>query len=116
MNIIHKLLNIFNVKKIFTSFKIIKSVYFINYSKYPNYVIDFENKISKKFNCNYSLTFANATIATQTAMKAVGLKSGSKVLVSKLCFPSTFISNQSLTYSFSASGTFPGSCCKLTSV
>ena len=77
--IIFKFLDKLRLNKLLTSIKIVKNLYFKNYSKYPNYVIDFEKKISKKFNSKYCLTFSNATLACQTAMKAIGLKSKDKV-------------------------------------
>ena len=92
MRIIRLFKELFNFKKLITVFKIVKNFYFNNYSKYPNYVISFEKEISKKFNAKYCLSFANATIATQTAMRSIGLEKKSKILVSKICFPSTFIS------------------------
>lgn len=89
--VINNFFNKINFLRIFSSLKILKNILIKNYSKYPNYVIDFERKISKKFNSQYGLTFANATIATQCAMKSMGLKKGDEILISKLCFPSTFL-------------------------
>tara|TARA_Y100001970_G_scaffold293361_1_gene439670 strand:- start:6773 stop:7930 length:1158 start_codon:yes stop_codon:yes gene_type:complete len=86
-----KFIDKLRLNKLFTAYKILKNLFLNNYSKYPSYVFDFEHKISKKFRSKYCLSFANATLGCQTAMKAVGLKNDDKVLISKLCFPSTFL-------------------------
>ena len=57
-------------------------------TKYPNYLIKFEEKIKKYFNSNFSLTFSNGTTAAASLIAASGIKEGSVVLISKISFPS----------------------------
>ena len=59
-----------------------------NYSKYPNYVKDFEFLLSKKFNSKYCLTFSSGTAAFYASLISLNLKKNSKILISSLTFPS----------------------------
>ena len=58
-----------------------------DYSKYPNYVTEFENTLSGKFNAKYCLTFSSGTSAFYASLLSLNLKKGSKVLISSLTFP-----------------------------
>lgn len=57
-------------------------------SKYPNHVLKFEKKISDFFNSKYCLTFSSGTSAARTILVAAGVKKNSKILMSKMSFPS----------------------------
>ena len=58
-----------------------------DYSKYPSYVGDFENSLSKRFNAEYCLTFSSGTTAFYASLLALNLEKRSKVLISSLTFP-----------------------------
>ena len=59
-----------------------------NYSKYPNYVEEFEKTLAKKFNFKYCLSFSSGTAAFYASILSLNLKRKSKVLISVLTFPS----------------------------
>lgn len=59
-----------------------------NYSKYPDYVINFEKLLSEKFNSKYCLSFSSGTAAFYASLKALKIKKNSKVLISSITFPS----------------------------
>lgn len=81
-----------NFVKIFALiFKIFKNILLNRYSKYPDYVLDFEKRLADKFSCNYALTFANGTQAFEASLISLKLKKGSNILISKLSFTSTCI-------------------------
>tara|TARA_Y100001970_G_scaffold294353_1_gene451312 strand:- start:12923 stop:14095 length:1173 start_codon:yes stop_codon:yes gene_type:complete len=73
---------------------LISSIFIFIYSligqntKYPNYLKKFETKIANYFNSKYALTFSNGTTAFIAILYAVGVKKNSKILISKLSFPS----------------------------
>lgn len=77
--------------KLILIIKIIKNIIINNFSKYPNYVIQFERKLEKKFSSNFVLSFSNGTQAFEAALLSLGLEKGSKILLSKLSFSSTCI-------------------------
>ena len=58
-----------------------------NYSKYPSYVKEFEDALSKKFNSKYVLTFSSGTTAFYASILSLNLNKKSKVLISSLTFP-----------------------------
>ncbi len=57
-------------------------------SKYPNQVINFEKKISEFFGSKHCLTFSSGTAAARTILVAAGVRKNSKILMSKISFPS----------------------------
>jgi dTDP-4-amino-4,6-dideoxygalactose transaminase len=71
--------------------KIFFSVILRKFSKYPDYVSNFEKKISIKFNSKYAITCSSGSSACLLAIKSLGLKRGDYCLLSKLTFPSTVI-------------------------
>lgn len=87
---ISRLINFFrNLKELNLKLflKIILIILKKDYSKYPNYVSDFEDSLSKRFETKYCLTFSSGTAAFYASLFALNLKKGSKVLVSSLTFP-----------------------------
>ena len=92
LNKIYKIFNRLLSIKIKTGIKIFFLVIFNNYSKYPKYVLNFENEVAKKFNSKFSLTFSSGTAAFHSSLLSLGLKKKSLVFISKLTFPSTVIS------------------------
>lgn len=58
-----------------------------NYSKYPFYVKEFEDTLSKKFNSKYALSFSSGTAAFYASIFSLNLNKKSKVLISSLTFP-----------------------------
>ncbi len=79
-------------KKLIEIIQTSKAIILNKTSQYPNFVLDFENKIEKYFDVKHCLTFSNGTTAAKTAMIACGMKNGSKVAMSKLSFPSVITS------------------------
>lgn len=77
--------------KLILIIKIIKNIIINNFSKYPNYVIEFEKILEKKFSSNFVLSFSNGTQAFEAALLSLGLEKGSKILLSKLSFSSTCV-------------------------
>ena len=92
LNKIYKIFNHLSSLKIKTGIKIFFLVIFNNYSKYPKYVLNFENTVAKKFNSKFSLTFSSGTAAFHSSLFSLGLKKKSLVFISRLTFPSTVIS------------------------
>ena len=58
-----------------------------NYSKYPPYVEEFENEISKKFSIKNVLSFSSGSAAFYASLLALNLPKKSKVLISCMTFP-----------------------------
>ena len=58
-------------------------------TKYPSYLIDFENKISKLNNKKYTLSFSSGTQGFESLIKALNLND-KKVGTSNIVFPSIF--------------------------
>jgi len=85
-----RLINFFRNLKEFNLKLFLKIILIIlkkDYSKYPKYVSDFENSLSKRFGAEYCLTFSSGTAAFYASLLALNLKKGSKVLISSLTFP-----------------------------
>jgi dTDP-4-amino-4,6-dideoxygalactose transaminase len=91
INFLYKIKN-----KIYFPLRLLLKVTFIilkkNYSKYPKYVLNFEEQLGKKFNSKYSLTFSSGSAACMSSILSLGQKKNSLAFVSKLSFPSTIIS------------------------
>ena len=82
-----------NIKNLFlriinTSLGIIKN----QDTKYPEYIKKFELRVSNYFNSKFCLTFSSGTLAARTLLVACGVKKNSKILMSKLSFPSVVTS------------------------
>ena len=82
---IKKYLNLRNIKSsiLIFFFSILKQN-----TRYPNYLINFEKKISNFFKSKYALSFSNGTTACTALLYALGVKKNSKIIISKLTFPS----------------------------
>ena len=78
----------FNINNIISSMKIFYYSILKQNTRYPNYLLNFEKKISKYFGSKYALTFSNGTSACTALLYSLGVKKGSRVLISKLTFPS----------------------------
>jgi dTDP-4-amino-4,6-dideoxygalactose transaminase len=61
-------------------------------TRYPKYLLKFESEIAKFFNSKYALTFSNGTTALNAILYSLGVGKKSKVLISKLSFPSVISS------------------------
>ena len=61
-------------------------------TRYPNYLLNFEKQASKYFGSKYALTFSNGTTAGTALFYSLGVKKDSKVIISKLTFPSVISS------------------------
>ncbi len=57
-------------------------------TRYPNYLLDFEKKVSNYFGTKYALSFANGTTACIALLYSLGVKKNSNIIISKLTFPS----------------------------
>ena len=86
------------IKKIIDFRNILSSLQIFFYSltsqntRYPNYLLKFESQIAKYFNSKYALTFSNGTTALNAILYSLGVGKKSKVLISKLSFPSVISS------------------------
>ncbi len=72
----------------FLFFKINLIILKKDYSKYPNYVDEFEIALANKFDFKYCLSFSSGTAAFYASILSLNLKRKSKVLISVLTFPS----------------------------
>ena len=57
-------------------------------TRYPQYLLNFEKKVSEYFGSKYALSFSNGTTACTALLYALGVKKNNKVIISKLTFPS----------------------------
>ena len=57
-------------------------------TRYPQYLLNFEKKVSDYFGSKYALSFSNGTTACTALLYALGVKKNNKVIISKLTFPS----------------------------
>lgn len=82
---IYNYLNIRNIKLSITVFfyTLLKKN-----TKYPQYLLNFEKKVSDYFGSKYALSFSNGTTACTALLYALGVKKNKKVIISKLTFPS----------------------------
>ena len=89
---------IYKVKTFLSLNNICASIQYFFYSligqntRYPKYLLKFEYQAAKFFNTKYSLTFSNGTTALSTILYSIGVNKNSKVLISKLSFPSVISS------------------------
>lgn len=88
----------FKIKTFLNFQNIFSSIQYFFYSligqntRYPKYLLKFEYQAAKFFNTKYSLTFSNGTTAFNAILYSIGVKKNSKVLISKLSFPSVISS------------------------
>lgn len=61
-------------------------------TRYPNYLLNFEKQASNFFRSKYALSFSNGTTACTALLYSIGVKKNSKVIISKLTFPSVISS------------------------
>ena len=61
-------------------------------TKYPKYLLNFEKKVANFFGSKYAISFSNGTTACTTLLYSLGVKKNSKVIISKLTFPSVISS------------------------
>ena len=61
-------------------------------TKYPKYLLTLEKKLATYFGVKYALTFSNGTTAFTAILYAIGVKKNSKILISKMSFPSVISS------------------------
>ena len=88
VNLLIYLKEFFSISNIISSMKIFYYSILKQNTRYPNYLFNFEQKISEYFGSKYALTFSNGTTACNALLYSLGVKKGSRVLVSKLTFPS----------------------------
>ena len=85
------LLKFFQISFILSLIKLVINFILNRNTKYPNYLIKFENKLAKYFNYKYCLSFANGTSAADSIFNSLNLKE-KNVIISKLTFPSIICS------------------------
>jgi len=61
-------------------------------TRYPNYLLNFEKQASNYFGSKYALSFSNGTTACTALLYSLGVKKNSKIIISKLTFPSVISS------------------------
>ena len=61
-------------------------------TRYPNYLLNFEKEVSNYFGSKYALSFSNGTTACTALLYSLGVKKNSKIIISKLTFPSVISS------------------------
>ena len=81
------LLKFINRKFLLSIFKLVKNYIIGRDTKYPKYLIDFENNLANYFNFKFCLTFSNGTSAADSIIKSFDVNK-KFVIVSKLTFPS----------------------------
>lgn len=81
------LIKLINIKFLHSVFKIIKNYIIGRNTKYPKYLIEFENKLANYFNFKFCLTFSNGTSAADSIIRSFDVNK-KFVIVSKLTFPS----------------------------
>ena len=79
-------------RNINTSLKIFYHSILKQNTRYPKYLLDFEKKVSNYFGSKYALSFSNGTTACTALLYSLGVKKNSKVIISKLSFPSVISS------------------------
>ena len=64
------MLKFINRKFLLSIFKLVKNYIIGRDTKYPKYLIDFENKLANYFNFKFCLTFSNGTSAADSIIKS----------------------------------------------
>ncbi len=80
--------NCLSFRNIASSFKIFFYNLLKQNTRYPNYLLKFEKEISNYFGSKYALSFSNGTTACTALLYSLGVKKNSKIIISKLTFPS----------------------------
>ena len=89
LSFLKKLLNINNIN---SSFKIFFYSILKQNTRYPNYLLKFEKEVSNYFKSKFALSFSNGTTACTALLYSIGVKKNSKIIISKLTFPSVISS------------------------
>ena len=82
------------IKDCLSFYNVISSIKIFFYSilkqntRYPNYLLNFEKQVSNYFGSKYALSFSNGTTACIALLYSLGVKKNSKIIISKLTFPS----------------------------
>jgi dTDP-4-amino-4,6-dideoxygalactose transaminase len=82
------------IKDCLSFYNVISSIKIFFYSilkqntRYPNYLLNFEKEVSNYFGSKYALSFSNGTTACIALLYSLGVKKNSKIIISKLTFPS----------------------------
>ena len=77
---------------IISSLKIFFYSFLKQNTRYPNYLLNFEKEVSNYFGSKYALSFSNGTTACTALLYSLGVKKNSKIIISKLTFPSVISS------------------------
>ncbi len=57
-------------------------------TRYPEYLLRFEKEVSNYFGVKHAVSFSNGTTACTALLYSMGVKKNSKIIISKLTFPS----------------------------
>ena len=82
------------IKDCLNFYNVVSSIKIFFYSilkqntRYPNYLLNFEKQASNYFGSKYALSFSNGTTACTALLYSLGVKKNSKIIISKLTFPS----------------------------
>jgi hypothetical protein len=74
MILLNYLKELIDIDNIISSIKIFYYSILKQNTRYPNYLLDFEKKISKYFGSKYALTFSNGTTACNALLYSLGVK------------------------------------------
>ncbi len=86
------------IKECLRFYNIVSSIKIFIYSvlkqntRYPEYLLKFEKEVSNYFGTKYALSFSNGTTACTALLYSLGVKKNSKIIISKLTFPSVISS------------------------
>ena len=81
-----------SLRNIASSFKIFFYNILKQNTRYPNYLLKFEKEVSNYFKSKFALSFSNGTTACTALLYSIGVKKNSKIIISKLTFPSVISS------------------------
>ena len=82
------------IKDCLSFYNVVSSIKIFFYSilkqntRYPNYLLNFEKQVGNYFGSKYALSFSNGTTACIALLYSLGVKKNSKIIISKLTFPS----------------------------
>ena len=90
-----KIIRLLNyIKDCLSFYNVVSSIKIFFYSilkqntRYPNYLLNFEKQAGNYFGSKYALSFSNGTTACIALLYSLGVKKNSKIIISKLTFPS----------------------------
>ena len=89
LNYLKDCLNFYNIV---SSIKIFFYSILKQNTRYPKYLLNFEKEVSAYFGSKYALSFSNGTTACTALLYSLGVKKNSKIIISKLTFPSVISS------------------------